>query len=527
MKKKNLLIALLMMICIRNLTFAQITFQKTFGGTGSETGIAVQQTTDGGYIMAGSTTSFGAGLSDVYLIRTTANGDTLWTKTFGGTNNDYGYDFQQTADGGFIIAGSTSSFGAGTGDVYLVRTAANGNTLWTKTFGGTGSDVAYSIQQTSDSGYIITGSTQSFGAGVQDVYLIKTTATGDTLWTKTFGGTGIDVGRSAQQTTDGGFILAGYTKSFGSGVQDIYLIRTTANGDTLWTRTYGGTDTEFCGSLQKTSDGGYIIAGYTYSFGEGSGDVYLIKTTTNGDTLWTKTYGGTSNDNGRYAQQTADGGYIISGTTESFGAGDIDFYLIKTNANGDTLWTKTYGGTSTDIGIYARQTSDGGYIFTGKTVSFSAGTLYLIKTDASGNSGCHQLNTLTITNTPATQQTTTATIVTTPATICTTPATIMRSGSTISTLCQTSGISELLPDAENITVYPNPVQENVNILLQQNSKAASIRIYNIYGSLVRESLINNGVTIISVSELTDGLYLYQVTDSSNKIIDTGKIVKEK
>jgi len=209
---------------------------------------------------------------------------TSWWRTYGGTNQDWGYSVQQTADGGYIVAGATKSYGAGNEAVYLIKTNASGDTLWTRTYGGASADCGYSVQQTSDGGYIITGYTYSFGAGAPDsanVYLIKTDTSGDTLWTRTYSGTGNDYGRSVQQTADGGYIIAGYTHYFGMGPPDstnVYLIKTDASGDTLWTKTYGGTSPDFGYSVQQTADGGYVIAGYTASFGAGDDDVYLIKT---------------------------------------------------------------------------------------------------------------------------------------------------------------------------------------------------------------------------------------------------------
>ncbi len=520
---KNLLITLLMMICIIGNTLAQVTFQKAFGGTGDDRVYSVQQTSDGGYIIAGSTNI--GGDYDIYFIKTTAEGDTLWTKTYGGAIVDEAFSVQQTTDGGYIIVGVTQSPGPGQSDVYLIKTTAIGDIMWTKKMGGTNEDLGWSVQQTTDGGYIITGWTQSFGAGYFDVYLIKTSENGNTLWTKTYGGTNFDEGKSVKQTVDGGYIIAGSTNSFNGGV---YLVKTTANGDTLWTKTYGGTGSYDGYSVQQTNDGGYIITGQIENLGSGSWDIYLIKTTANGNTLWTKSFGGKGYDVGKSVSQTSDGGYIIAGLTNSFGAGGMDVYLIKTTANGDNLWTKTFGGAGNDWGNSVQQTKDGGYIIGGFTNSFGAGKedFYLIKTDANGNTGCNQGNTLTITSDPATKQTSASTITTTPATISSTLATMIGSGGKITSLCLPTGMSELLPNSENINIYPNPVQDNVNISLQQNSKAALIRIYNICGALVREALIKKGATIISVSELTNGLYLYQIADISGNILETGKFMKK-
>jgi hypothetical protein len=366
---------------------AQTGWWRTYGGPNDDWGNSVQQTSDSGYFVAGMTNSFGAGDNDVYLIKTNASGDTLWTKTYGGTNDDWGNLVRQTSDGGYIIAGYTTSFGAGDDDVYLLKTNTSGDTLWTRTYGGASDDYGYSVQQTSDSGYVIAGVTESFGAGNADVYLIKTNASGDTLWTRTYGGPSWDYGNSVQQTSDSGYVIAGYTWSFGAGYSDVYLIKTNASGDTLWTKAYGGTSWDDGYSVQQTSDGGYVIAGVTKSFGAGDYDVCLIKTNASGDTLWTRTYGGPNPDWGNSVQQTSEGGYIIAGFTYSFGAGNYDVYLIKTNSSGDTLWIRTYGATSGDYGNSVQQTSDGGYVITGRTNSFGAGSwdVYLVKTDANGN----------------------------------------------------------------------------------------------------------------------------------------------
>jgi hypothetical protein len=183
----------------------------------------------------------------------------------------------QTSDGGYIIAGVTSSFGNG-GDIYLIRTDGNGDTLWTETYGGTEYEQANSVVQMSDGGYIITGTTNSFGAGDYDVYVIRTDASGKTIWTKTYGGKAEDRGNSISLTADGGMIITGYTFSYGAGSCDVYLIKTDSDGNIIWTKTFGGADTDQGYSVVQTTDGGYIITGYSNSFKEGINEVYLIKT---------------------------------------------------------------------------------------------------------------------------------------------------------------------------------------------------------------------------------------------------------
>jgi hypothetical protein len=258
------------------------------------------------------------------------------------------------------------------------------DTLWTKTYGGVYREIGNSVYQTSDGGYIIAGITD-FGLGSQDVYLIKTDINGIALWTKTYGGKESDWGYAVQQTSDNGYIIVGRTFSFGDGDRDVYLIKTNSNGDTLWTKTYGGTKRDQGQSIQQTSDNGYIITGWTDSFGAGDLDVYLIKTNSNGDILWTRTFGGPKEDVGQFVQQTSDNGYIVIGHTLSFSIDTASVYLIKTNSNGDTVWTRTFGGA---IGFSVKQTKDNGYILLG--AKFIDGNInncdiYLLKTDENGD----------------------------------------------------------------------------------------------------------------------------------------------
>lgn len=380
-----LAVVFVILFCTRSLhaQTPDIAWTSVIGDSNPDEGYSVRQTTDGGYIVTGLTMSYGAGSADVYLIKTNSNGDTLWTRTFGGALFDWGECVNQTADGGFVIAGLTNSYGTGNYDVYLIKTDAIGDTLWTKAIGGAADDEGYSVQQTTDGGYIIVGSTESYGAGDSDVYLIKTDSSGDTLWTKTVGGVNSDVGGFVQQTTNGEYIIAGSTQSYGAGDTDIYLIKTDSSGDTLWTKTIGGIADDEGYYVQQTTDGGYIITGYTESYGAGNDDFYLIKTDPDGNTLWTKTFGGTGNDVGESVQQTTDSGYILTGFTSSYGAGSYDVYIVRTNSGGDTLWTKTIGGTGYDRCNSVLQTTDGGYIVAGLTVSYGAGSsdVYLIKLD--------------------------------------------------------------------------------------------------------------------------------------------------
>ncbi len=378
-------VTILLMLIVPALTFAQAPdtlWTRTIGGSGNEECKSFQQTSDGGYILGGETGSFGAGSGDVWLVKTDANGDSLWSRTFGGSSADYCNSVQQTTDGGYVLGGGTWSHGAGGNDFWMVKTDANGDSLWSRTFGGSNADFGCATRQTTDGGYILGGITWSHGAGLSDFWLVKTDANGDSLWSRTFGGSSADECYSVQQTSDGGYVLGGGTWSHGAGGNDFWLVKTDATGTEEWNRTFGGNIVDECYSVQQTTDGGYILGGYTSSFGAGSPDCWLVKTDANGDSLWSRTFGGSNNDFCYEIQQTTDDGYILGGRTASYGAGSNDFWMVKTDANGDSLWSRTFGGSNNDYCYEIQQTSDGGYVLGGYTESYGAGSrdFWLVKT---------------------------------------------------------------------------------------------------------------------------------------------------
>jgi len=359
----------------------------TYGGAGRDWGASVAQVSDGGFVVAGTTSSFGAGGADFCLVRTNAAGDTLWTRTYGGAADDEGYSVQVTADDGFIIAGTTHSFGAGSGDVWLVRTDGVGETLWTRTFGGPQDDRGVSVVQAADGGFVVCGSTMSFGPYNYNVYLVKADSAGNLVWSRTFGGDNDDKGAAVAQTSDAGFILAGFTYSFGAGNYDFHLVRTDAAGDTLWTRTYGGAASDQAAAVLQTPDHGFVVAGLTNSLGAGGNDAWLVRTDSAGGTLWTRTYGTSGLDWSSSVAQMSDGGLVFCGATDGSGAGNSDAWLVKTSAGGDTVWTRTFGGDQADRGLSVQAIGGGGYIVSGMTASYGAGAedMYLVKVDGNGD----------------------------------------------------------------------------------------------------------------------------------------------
>ena len=304
-------------------------WEKTLYTASDSFARSIRQTSDGGYIIAGYTIPFGSSNNaDICIIKTDSSCNPQWERNFGASNMEYGESVEQTSDGGYIVTGCTYSYGTG-GDVYLIKIDSFGNLLWEKNFGGRDFESGHSIQQTADGGFIITGCTSSYGSGIFDVYLIKTDSQGDSQWSQTFGGNDWDEGQSVRQTSDGGFIITGYTYSYGAGLGDVYLIKTDDSGEPQWERTLGANHTDKGLSVEQTSDGGYIITGNTQSYGYGGTDVYLIKTCSDGYLEWEKTFGGNNWDYGKSIEVTSDGGYIIAGYTYSFGAGKSDVYLIK------------------------------------------------------------------------------------------------------------------------------------------------------------------------------------------------------
>jgi len=453
--------------------YPQMIFDKSYGGVYEDIGNSVAQTYDGGYIITGSYQ--GSGSIDVYLIKTNMYGDTVWTKTFGGSGYDCGNSVIQTSDSGFVITGNTTSFGSGNADYYLIKTNMNGDLIWTKTYGGQNTDMGNSVIQTFDGGYIITGFTESFGVGNDDIFVVKTNANGDTLWTKTYGGSGDDVGRSIIQTFDSCYIICGFTNSVGAGDYDVYLIKTNNTGNTIWAKTFGGINLDDANSVKQTSDSGYIFVGCTQSFGAVWPYIYLIKTDAIGDTLWTRRFGGIHGEVGFSVALTNDGGYIIAGRLDYYGMGLPDLYLVKTNAYGDTSWTKKYGNAYSDGGLLAVQTTDGGYIACGYTMT--SGTnyhdVYLIKTDANGIVGIN---------------------------------------------------NEISMPNISISIYPNPTINKITIKIpHQFGQTKTLEIYDRVGQL--QLIKTDNFADTDIGALTSGLYFIVLTNVDNERL-TSKIIKE-
>lgn len=378
--------------------FAQapsIAWQKSLGGTGQEYGYCIKQTNDGGYIMVGESVSPVGGMItnnygnyDCWVVKMDNTGSVQWQKSLGGSGYDRGYSVQQTADGGYIIGGNTTSNNFdvtghyGGTDCWVVKLSNSGAIEWQKPLGGSSEDEAFSIQQTTDGGYILCGYTFSTNGAVTTPtggWIVKLNSTGTIQWQKSAG----LFMNCIQQTTDGGYIAAGYTNTNGPlGGNDYQIVKLTSSGVIQWQKYYGGTSTDMAQSIQQTTDGGYIVAGRSDSSNtdvtnnNGIDDFWVLKLNSLGALEWQKSLGGAFYDQAFSVQQTTDGGFVACGYTNSINGlvtgnhGDVDYWVVKLNNLGSVLWQKTLGGVGTDTAKSIQQTSDGGYIVAGTTGSW-------------------------------------------------------------------------------------------------------------------------------------------------------------
>jgi len=318
----------------------------------------------------------------VLLLKLDPLGNEVWNVQFGGEESDAGYGIVKLDDEGFAIVGYTRLGEDSDSDVWLIRTDANGNLEWAETYGGSENDVGVSLGRTSDGGYVVTGETRSLGD--VDIWLIKTNNTGEVEWQRTYGGAEDDYASSVIQTTDGGYILTGMTSSFGNSAGDLWVVKTDLTGEIEWDRIMCGSLLAYGSSVIQTEDGGYCVVGGKRSVTD-EGDGYLVKMDPDGNDEWTHTYNYSYSDRTASVIQTVEGDYVVSGTT-LFGNGAQDIWVFRVDSYGNLVWNHTYGGAENEIGGLVRQTNDGGFVVTGRTMSFGNGffDLWVIKTDHNG-----------------------------------------------------------------------------------------------------------------------------------------------
>lgn len=510
--------------------FSQTTFQRTYGGMDipvypynlDDYGFDAEQTSDGGFIIAGSKGSYIGGPNgscpNFFLIRTNSYGDTLWTTTLRTDSGCVACSVSQTTDGGFIVVGNVWISGWDV-DVFIVKTNANGDTMWTKRLGRpvTG-DYGRAIKQTMDGGFILTGKSNNA------ILLCKLNSIGDTLWTRIYDGNplAIDEGIDVIQTFDSAYIVAGQTWSFGAGWNDAFLLKTNNNGVFQWAKTYGAIHTDVANSVIETPDSCLVFAG-GHSYLTGS-EIYVVKTNSNGDTLWTRQFiqGG---DGWANSIDNCTGGYILAGNVNYNNA-----VALRLNSVGDTLWTRSFGGNYPDNFWCTKQTSDSGFIFTGSTKNFyvtNTNDVYFVKTNSSGFSGCNEVffpfvPDTTITYVNSFNPTLSSGMSAFPSHPMVHPF-FLNSGN-VTTLCLLLAETEIMNDFQYITISPNPSNEIFTINFEQGKYVdGKIEIINILGEVVSTSnIINQSSIQINLSSQPKGIYLVKVISGNN--IASKKIV---
>jgi len=416
--KIAILITLLLstMVC-----FAQpaIEWQHSFGGSSYDVANSIRQTSDGGFVVAGISESVDGDITgnkgwyDYWIAKLDSSGGIEWQRSLGGSSGDYGYAIDQTVDGGYVAAGYSASNDSdvtgnhGGTDYWVVRLDTLGNLEWQRSLGGSYNDYAYAIQQTDDGGFIVAGESESNDGDVSgnhggiDYWVVKLSSSGGVEWQRSLGGTGDEEAYSIDQTGDGGYVVTGYTNSYdgdvsgNNGESDFWVVKLNSTGSIVWQRCLGGSSWESARSIRQTGDGGYIVAGRSFSNdGDVSGhhgvpgmnpDYWIAKLDSSGGIEWQNSLGGTFDDYAYSVEQTSDGGYIVAGYSMSDDGdasgnhGELDFWVVRLDSSGSLVWQRSLGGSQSDFATSVRQTGDGGYVVAGWARSNDG--------DASGNHG--------------------------------------------------------------------------------------------------------------------------------------------
>jgi len=494
-----------------------IQWQKTYGGTSYDEAYSTQQTSDGGYIVAGRSISsngdiFGNhGGDDFWVLKINSIGSIQWKKSLGGSFNDGARRIQETSDGGYIVVGYTASNNydvsgnhGGISDGWVVKLSSTGTIEWQKTLGGSGRDDIWAIQQTLDNGYILAGRTSSNDGDVSenkgqlDFWVVKLNESGNIQWQKTLGGSNDDMAKSVRQTSDGGYIIAGESSSIDGDVTnplgnaDFWVVKLSSLGTLDWQKSFGGNNADIPSEILLTTDGGYVVTGYV---GSGTSDIsvyyglfdfWVVKISASGQLLWEKTVGGTQPDYARAIVNAPGGGFFIAGSTSS-SDGDIvennggsELWVVKISEIGELVWQKTYGGTKNDFGFAIDNTSDNGLVLAGSAWSTDgdlAGSL---------NRGKADFWVLKLSPEPSTPTST--------------------------------------PAIPQITLYPNPAHNTITLQAPSAGTTLNVTIYDLLGrTLLREEIPNGGQ--LNIAALQKGVYFVAAEDGDGTVF-RGKLEKE-
>ena len=377
---------LFVFISMIGISGAHAQWAKSIGGSGEDATNSICPTPDGGYAIAGFTSSFGAGSDDFWVLKMDASGNIQWQKTYGSFGFEIATQIQPTSDGGFIVVGFGDLSSMGNNDAWLLKLDGSGNVEWQKAYGTTANETATTVIQTSDGGFLFTGSIE-IASNSYNAWLVKLSSGGNIQWQKSYGGAGSENGSSVLELPNGQYVMAGGTTSFGGGALDAWVVFVDSTGTELSSKAYGwfGDDTFF--SLKPTPDGALLALGLSTSWTTEFRDLWVVKMTTDGNIIWQAAYAGPDYDQPSTVQVESDNEYIITGSTISFGAGGTDLWILKIASNGSIVWQKTYGGTGEDAGASSAPGPNGGIMVVGNTQSFQPGPLdgWLLSLDADGN----------------------------------------------------------------------------------------------------------------------------------------------
>jgi hypothetical protein len=554
---KNFILALGLLIFHFKIS-AQPTFQHSYGDHRHERCQSAIETHDGGFLLNGATNSYGAGAVDGLMIKTDAQGNIVWSKTCGASYNDVPTYVLETFDHNFVYVGTTDS--SGLNDVLLYKTDSTGNFMWCKSYGGSAADNVVKVLELPDHGYAFTGTTESFGAGLADMFFIRTDMNGDTLFTRIYGTADGESAKSVAITNDGGYIICGKSSAMIAGELVIQSILTRVNsaGNILWTKLYGDTLFQEAQSVAETADHGFIVCGSRDFTSNGNYDILLFKTDSMGVLQWSKTYGGDHGEGSYAIHLLADGSYVLSGYTNSMGYGhqlrtgntnssganrphrdarpltnfvygndSTNIFLMKTNANGDTIWTRSYGDSLQEEAFLSERTSDGGFILSGFSDYHNADStqMLVLKTDSMGFTGCYERTAHPEIVTDSMMQfspvySQNSGMLMSALVLTTTPVSTYDS-----TYCLlTTAVNEIEED-NSFIIYPNPVSNHLSVkfnsktIVNINSKKIKVSVYDFLGKKEMSVSVFDGSINefeINLSSLKQGLYFLEIETDNLK-----------
>ena len=487
-----------------------------------------------------------------------------WQKSLGGTGNDYGASIKQTYDGGYIVGGgSVSNDGNvtgnhGNGDFWIVKLTNIGSVDWQRSLGGSYSETLRDIKQTSDSGYIVVGSSESSDGditsnyGGSDYWVVKLTSNGSIDWEKNYGGTDDDFAYSIEETVDGGYIIAGHSISTDGdvignhGMKDYWVVKVDSIGTIDWQKSLGGSGSDWGYSVKQTNDGGYIVAGFSNSNdndvtgNHGNSDCWIVKLSVIGDISWQKSYGGTGGEVLEMIQQTSDGGYILAASSTS-NDGDVgsnyglyDYWIIKVSSDGTIIWKKPMGGTYFDWVHSIQETTDGGFIVSGRSSSSDIDVTghhfsydyWIVKLSTTGNiSWQKSLGGDGADIAYSIQQTIDGGYIVAGASESTNGDVVGNQGFHdywVVKLSAVIGINEVA-EQNLFSVFPNPATNQINVKVDANLIGAVYTVYDNMGKKVLSGKLNTENTVIELGNLSGGMYLFSVGENMQQ---TFKVVKE-